>query len=414
MALSFARIWNFQCTDIVEDLFARSRDAELHRHEEYAAAVAIQKVWSGYVVRRRLQKLNKNATTIQRYWRGHLGRNFLERLIIERNRRKRMMHYYAMAVRIQKTWRGYHSRKYKFHYYQRKAYIENVKEKINTIREQLAAHCIAQRQADWVHRQATAAALLDRLAGNRHHLVGTQHVPGVYADARGKKARLGMAVVGHASQEDVEGGKTADSEEYNMEDEAQAPEQENESLTCHGRQSSTFRSSQARRHQLLPPLYIPEENLKDNDALRKWLREHVGLQRFKGKSPRRLVEEEHGESDSKQPQGPFLPRQKMERILRKPLQPSLRVETDFYDTSNAQKQERRRREGLKVSDKVFTVVQRVEHPHPDYFHDGDPYSMVSYGGKRGFRGHADKTHHGREFRNIVRPVALFDELANDI
>ncbi|KAI9098115.1 hypothetical protein DFS34DRAFT_619671 [Phlyctochytrium arcticum] len=411
MALSFAKIWKTRSSDIVDSFFDRARDAELHRHEEHAAAATIQKVWRGFVVRRRVELYRICAQTIQRYYRGWLGRKFLEQLVVARNRRRRMTHYYAMAVRIQKTWRGYHSRKYKFDYFKRKQYIEGVKRKIDEVREQLAAHAIEQRKITSEYETSIASATLDRLASTRHHLLGTKSVPGVYsrrlrsqsASPSRKHSRKSHQLAAPAHPENRKSTSTRGS-----------PQPSHSHTHTHRNHESVTKTSH-HPPNLLPPIRIPEEKLRDNAVLRAWISQHIGPRNYPGKPlrPTRPSDELGPEAMEKPEQGPFLPKGRLLRVLRKPLRPTLRVETGFGDTLEAQREDRRKRDALRVSDKLFTVVPRVDHSHPDYFLGGDPYDEVYFRYRQSMEEIRGAFKGKKDFCNIVHPVPLFDDLADE-
>ncbi|KAJ3176762.1 spermatogenesis-associated protein 17 [Geranomyces variabilis] len=356
MALSFARIWPRKGVDIVDQFFLMASDAELHRDAEYNAAIIVQKAWRGFVVRNRLENLNMAATTIQRYSRGYRGRQLLEELIIARNTARRMAYYFDMAVRIQRIWRGYWTRAHVFNYYERKAYIQAVKEKMEELREHLAEHLIQQEQEQKTYIASLAAQKADRLAGTRHHLLGTKDVPGIYSGAIGQRRTVTGAV--RDSQGSVE----------NLLDEDPAAATAEAAAPVHVKTGT------------LSPLYIPESSLRDNSALRAWVRDHVGVRNYRGpplsgdgdvdfRASVRLLGEDGGEAarSAKRSQGPFMPERQLQRVLSRPLRPSLRVETGFLDTKLAQMEERRLREGFRVSDQIFKVVPRVKHPHPHYY-----------------------------------------------
>ncbi|KAJ3147553.1 spermatogenesis-associated protein 17 [Geranomyces michiganensis] len=370
MALSYARIWPRKGVDIVEQFFLMASDAELHRDAEHNAAITMQKAWRGFLVRNRLENLNMAATAIQRYYRGYRGRQLLEELIVARNTARRMAYYFDMAARIQRIWRGYWTRAHVFNYYERKAYIQAVKEKMEELREHLADHLLQQEQEQKAYIAGLAAQKADRLAGNRHHLLGTKDVPGIYSGAIGQRRTItGALRDSHGSVENL-----LDDHTTGIAAEAAAP--------VHPKAGT------------LPPLYIPESSLRDNSALRAWVRDHVGVRNYRGPplsgdadvdhapSVRLLAHDSNdGARSAKRSQGPFMPEKQLQRVLSRPLRPSLRVETGFLDTKLAQMEERRLREGFRVSDQIFKVVPRVKHAHPHYY--SEPIvSKVTVGLKR--------------------------------
>ncbi|KAI8917652.1 hypothetical protein DFJ77DRAFT_313631 [Powellomyces hirtus] len=361
MALSFARIWPRKGIDIVEQFFQMASDAELHRDEEHSAAIIIQKAWRGFVVRSRLENLNTAATTIQRYHRGYRGRELLERLIVARDTERRMSYYFDMAVQVQRIWRGYRTRAHVFDYYKRKAYIEGVKQKMESLREHLAQHLVEQEQQQQAYLASLAAQKADRLAGTRHHLLGTKDVPGIYSGEVGQRRTVNVTV-------EREHGSVND-----LLDQTKQPSHQRASPRSSGGTYTAMIPPLRKIHEkiLLPPLYIPEPSLKHSTALKEWVRDHVGVRNYKGPPLQMQWQGEEADpdvdGDSKRSQGPFLIERELSRVLSKPLQPTLRVETGFLDTKQAQLEERRLREGFRVADQIFKVVPRVKHPHPPYY-----------------------------------------------
>lgn len=248
---------------------------------------------------------------------------------------------------------------------------------MDLLREHLAEHVIQQEEQQRSYLASLAAEKADRLAGSRHHMLGTKAVPGVYSGKVGQRRTVAAMVVDQlsASAEPL-------TEPSNM---TTAPG----STSAHQHyiaspSSSSLPQKLPQRHKTLPPLYIQEDSLRHNTALTEWLREHIGVRNYKGpplhEDRDELVEDKE---DIKRVQGPFLVRRlsykcqqraradcfcvsiflclvfpgtfiakpklewQLKKVLRKPLQPSLRVETGFTDTKDAQREERRLRDRLR-------------------------------------------------------------------
>ncbi|KAJ3267687.1 spermatogenesis-associated protein 17 [Borealophlyctis nickersoniae] len=259
-----------------------------------------------------------------------------------------------MAVRIQKT--------------ARKAYIEGVKRKIEETRTNLAAHTAHLRTLHTNHLLTTLHTLLDNLASSRHHLLGTSHIPGTNPSTI------------HVPTELL---KLDLAESFNL-----------------------------RRKDLAPLVKVPENLLRESSGVKEWVRKTVGKnpRGIRVKPPR---EEAVGDEErEKVVQGPFLPKHDLDKKKRKPLRPSLRVQTDYWDPVNANRQEKAREVAMRVTSQPFETDRHVTHPPPDYFLKGDPYRIVAYGRKT-FR-EEDPTHRiaPKDFQNVLAPVPLFDDLAD--
>ncbi|KAI8822519.1 uncharacterized protein EV422DRAFT_524309 [Fimicolochytrium jonesii] len=352
MALSFSKIWARQGVDIVDLFFEKATDAEMNRDREHHAAISIQRCWRGFLVRRRIQTLHSTATIVQRYYRGFRGREDLSRLIFKRSKDRRIRHYHDMAVRVQRIWRGFWVREYVFDYYKRKAYLENVKQKIEEFRIHLDNHAAHQHQQhlDYIHDLAVQKSA--KLAATRHHLLGTKAVPGVYSGPVGHRRTVEMSVSEALAADSTvrEGTCTPKESEYRRN-------------RRRGRSASPAKEVM-RRHKLLPPLYIAEEDIRSSGALKEWVDTHVGVRNYKGDPIKAVHRGKDGED--KRVQGPFKIEWELEKIVHKPLQPTLRVQTDFLDTVNAQRQERWLQQKLRIADEIFKVVPQVKHVQPNY------------------------------------------------
>nr|KAJ3420665.1 hypothetical protein HK105_005402 [Polyrhizophydium stewartii] len=155
---------------------------------------------------------------------------------------------------------------------------------------------------------------LERVAATRHHLLGTRAVPGVFA-------RVNTAAA--LRQPDV--------------------------IDEHG--------------HFNPAKKIPESKLRSNPGLEAWVRANVG------KNPRGIcikppeTPEPAPDEASKVAQGPKL----------EPLHPSLRVQTDYFDTRMFAREERRKDIAMRVSQRPFMTGKTPRPIATDYFLREEPY-----------------------------------------
>jgi len=154
--------------------------ADENRSLEYEKAVRIQSWYRGVLTREYLKHLHKCATQIQRYWRGYLGRRFCRIRVKNLVMVMRMNVYNAMAVRIQKHWRGFYTRKHVHNFYARKQYLTALVVKNEILRAELNEY---QEQQDIERKLEHEKAVEKHLyyqARKNHYLVSTNQIPGIY------------------------------------------------------------------------------------------------------------------------------------------------------------------------------------------------------------------------------------------
>lgn len=101
-------------------------------------------------------------------------------LSMQRDKQRALKLWTAMATVIQRSFRGFHSRRYKHSYYERQAYLRSVaakEEKVRELSEQLAESTYQEREQ---LRHETEQAEFSTLAKDLHHLVSTSNIPGVF------------------------------------------------------------------------------------------------------------------------------------------------------------------------------------------------------------------------------------------
>eukprot|EP00899_Mesostigma_viride_P021904 jgi/Mesvir1/29715/Mv00948-RA.1 len=166
---------------LIDMYFERTRVAEECRQRETAAAIRIQSVWRGVMVREELRRLHRTATLIQRMYRGHLGRDRADVARREYNRRMRTQYFNHAAGTIQRWYRGYHSRKFKHSFLARKAYIQSVLAKTDVLKSEMEAKYQAQVAEAEAAAEAARQAEEQEFMRKSHHLLSTATVPGVFS-----------------------------------------------------------------------------------------------------------------------------------------------------------------------------------------------------------------------------------------
>lgn len=167
-------------SDVLGDIFVKSKEAESLRREEYRHAVIIQAWFRGCRSRQYLKELNEKATEIQRIWRGFSARKRWRQMVQREVDKLKSAFYNGLATVIQRTWRGYFSRKLIHDFYALKRYLRGVEEKNQEMRSLLAKEKEKDDRRRLDDRAKKAHRRLVMEAKSKHHLISTYAVPGVY------------------------------------------------------------------------------------------------------------------------------------------------------------------------------------------------------------------------------------------
>ncbi len=175
----FETLWRDR-DQLLEEFFDLAKAQSEAFDSELAACVLIQRVWRGTSCRLRLFERSYAVLTIQRIARGFAGRlEYAQRLIVAQ-RLARMAYYDGNATCIQKRWRGFYSRKRRHDYYARKRFLKAIEAKNDETRATLQDHY--EQQVEETRQRTFEAARSDfeRLISDKHHLVSTVGIPGVF------------------------------------------------------------------------------------------------------------------------------------------------------------------------------------------------------------------------------------------
>nr|XP_020040300.1 spermatogenesis-associated protein 17 [Castor canadensis] len=161
---------------LANQYYFRNSAADAFRKKENDAAITIQSWFRGCKVRAYIRYLHRVITNVQKWWRSYVGRKHYYFAVQISYYTMKMNFYNAMAVRIQRQWRGYRIRKYCFNYYYLKEYLKAVSETNDAIREAL------EEFAEMKEREEKKAALereekqRDYQARKMHYLLSTKQV----------------------------------------------------------------------------------------------------------------------------------------------------------------------------------------------------------------------------------------------
>jgi len=147
---------------------------------ESLSANNIQRLYRGSVVRALLSIKRKAATNIQRTYRGSVGRAVRASRATNKSESEEIavFHYHAMI--LQRTFRGFYSRRYHHDYSARKAYIQSVVSRGEKLRDKLEQNLVEQRRMEAEEEIKSKAEEFRKVTANLHHLLSTKSMPGIY------------------------------------------------------------------------------------------------------------------------------------------------------------------------------------------------------------------------------------------
>jgi len=156
------------------------RDASKNYEKETSAATLIQRVIRGGRSRTSLLKKNYAANEIQRVFRGFLGRVKSSNSLHNKSNNRQLSLFHYLSIQIQKSFRGYYSRKYKHCQAARKKYCRTLLEEGEKIRNMMKQYSLDQEERENYEAQTKKEQEFKTLAQNLHHLISTNHISGIY------------------------------------------------------------------------------------------------------------------------------------------------------------------------------------------------------------------------------------------
>ena len=179
MAVAFFEVWEGR-GDVLAELDALLGEAAAALPFEGEGALKVQRLFRGQLVRARVARWRDAASFIQRVYRGHTGRLRARAAGAEVLRHERLAVFHYHALNLQKSFRGYYSRRYYHDFYARQAYLDDVLAKGEALRES----CVGARQQQAAEAEEAAAAATEKefhtVTQNLHHLVSTASQPGIF------------------------------------------------------------------------------------------------------------------------------------------------------------------------------------------------------------------------------------------
>lgn len=120
------------------------RLAEENKSLETNAAISIQRVYRGGKKRDFFANKHRNATIVQRAFRGHCSRNRIKYMKAREAENRNILLFHSFALILQKSFRGYYSRKYRSSHFKRKEFIAKIATTAARIRDMQYEYSIQQ------------------------------------------------------------------------------------------------------------------------------------------------------------------------------------------------------------------------------------------------------------------------------
>ncbi|XP_066109609.1 spermatogenesis-associated protein 17 [Saccopteryx bilineata] len=337
---------------IKHQYYYRNTVVDLFRKQEYDAAVKIQSWFRGCQVRAYIRYLFRTATIIQKWWRSYLGRQHYRLVVKLAYYTMKMNIYNAMAVRIQRRWRGYWIRKYCSNYFYLKSYLRTVSETNDAVREALDEYAEMKEREDKKAELEREEKKRDYQARKMHYLLSTKQIPGIYNSPFRK-----------------------DPDPWELQ----------------------LRKAKPLTHPR-PPV-----TLKHPVSLCSWL----ACTRARSVSRAHVLPP----IDRKQCQGPFRNIAEVLEQRYKPLEPTLRVAEPIHELKDAREEFRKQEKAKNIHDNMFLPFSSF-HKNKKYtpsLHLSTKYGSNSYGCKHFRDENPEKWICGKDFQTVLPSFDLFSK-----
>lgn len=338
-------------------------------HVELAAAITIQRFLRGYKCRLYFKRAVEAAVKLQAVGRGYIARKRRRLALAEERKLRNMRVLDRYACTIQKLWRGYHSRKTRFDYYQRQDQLKALELKNKEILQQLESYAETQRLLEAQVKRDQELATLERQAANRHHLLGTKNIQGVFGTVPK------FPYHGHKENFDAE----------------------------------KLKRLEQLRQRLGANFHINEANLRNSASLKEW------TSNFKKNSMKKVLQLKRAisppeEKKKKLAMGPFLPIYKLESKKNFAGKPTLRTQVDYEDKDP--RRDAKVPSTRPVGEPPHSIKAPKKFKLPELFEQSNlirgPYGAIAYGTLTFREEDSVKRIHKQDFVTRVKGVDYFD------
>lgn len=338
------------------ELFSRVEAADEVRRKETAAVILIQSWFRGERVREYIRHLHRCAVILQRNYRAHVDRTIYRQKVWMKLHALRQAYYAEKAVKIQRRWRGYYTRKYIFDFAARKSYLEalqitneHVRKQLNEVKKQAILtkekEIIAKKQEEKIYN-----------ARKQHYMLSTEVSDGVYRRNPVKESELASVLpLSGNERETIERSKIIAF--LNTATGIPTPRQ----------QEAILRGTKS---PPLPPI------------------------------------------KTEKPQGPFRSPQSTQRQRYKKLEPTLRVATDYQSQDQTRTCLRAEEWTKRIVDDKFLPSTKRHIGYQPLLHSTSSFGSLPYGTKHFRNVDHNKDIQKKEFKRLVEPIPLFDQFGN--
>eukprot|EP01063_Lacrimia_lanifica_P014380 TRINITY_DN20996_c0_g1_i1.p1 TRINITY_DN20996_c0_g1~~TRINITY_DN20996_c0_g1_i1.p1 ORF type:complete len:257 (+),score=116.32 TRINITY_DN20996_c0_g1_i1:127-897(+) len=166
---------------LLDKYFVALNAAEEVREQEEKAIRFIQGRWERLRQQKRSRISKLAVLTMQRVFRGHLARLKVERMKIEAAKRDKQSLLDHFATAVQRIFRGFYVRKWVADHYKRKAYLAQVVEKSNEVRQMGQQHYEEQLARHEEEEKSRHVREFAKLSSKMLYVASTATIPGVMA-----------------------------------------------------------------------------------------------------------------------------------------------------------------------------------------------------------------------------------------
>ncbi|XP_026752802.1 uncharacterized protein LOC113513015 [Galleria mellonella] len=156
---------------------------EVRRHKRFLAVLLLQRMARGYLIRKHIAWLSKNATIIQCAFRIYRARKIYRAALRRAVRNKHAKYYARAATIIQALYRGYYSRRTKFCYRSYRRWLATVTERGERRAAEAMEFGVRSRADDLRILEEEARKWLAFIVFKLHHLLRTYVCAGVYSQS---------------------------------------------------------------------------------------------------------------------------------------------------------------------------------------------------------------------------------------
>lgn len=352
----YINLWA-QRKEIQTHIYLKYSEAQSLIDLEYSSAVKIQSWFRGIRLRIYLSIISAKALSIQTQWRRFQARIYYRKLVSLALLQKRAAYYNHQATFIQKVWRGYYVRKYIHNFYARQLYLDGVVTNNNILMESLYDYEDAVQYNESMRISDRDKNTLLSLAACHHYMLSTHQSQGVYS-------KLSCTHTENTLETVMRSLKSREIEQI-----------------CAKHKTGPLNNDNNTS-------YSTSSNNRKGDITLPDINSH------------------------KKPQGPFKTLAEVITLRRKPLNPTLRVATDFESSEKMRALNISQELTKIVIDEKFFPFSRVRHAYVPKIHTNSSYSKHSYGNEH-FREDDARDRDGKKrFETVLPPISLFDNVVN--